>query len=180
MTSYRIPPGKDLARLLAEGQGLKGENFPRHLASGGQLSVSQTAYFQLMPFRAGDLVTNIHVMIITTGSSSTTKCKVALFNTAGTQLAVSADLGTSWETTGLKTHALGTPYSVPTDGVIYVAIHHVASTAATILRATAVAGVHTAVGSGAFILGAQTGQADMPSPATIANASQFGFWMGWS
>lgn len=164
--------------LVMHGQGLKGENFSRYFMQAGTAAVSGTVYFQGIGLSIGDVITNIHVRIVT-GGTSVTACKVGLYDTAGTRLALTADLGTSWQSGGMKTHALTAPYTVLTTGMYYLALFHTASTGAQPGRSTAAGGIYEAV-SGSMLMGAQSGQSDLPSSATIANSGQLGFWVGWS
>lgn len=172
---------RERSAILSDAQGLKGENFPRAAIVGGTISISGTVYYMLTPFRAGDRITNIHPHL-TVAASGVTACKAGLYAQDATQLASSADLGTSWQSTGIKTHALSTPYIVPSDAALYIVLFHtVSTTAATIARCSAATGIwQTPSGSAPYVFAAQTGLSDLPAPGTPANSNQLGFWVGWS
>lgn len=166
--------------ILTRGQGFAGENFSRAQVASSGAMVSGTIYFQGVALLAGDVITNLHPRIITAGAGITA-CRVGLYDAAGNRVAQSNDLGVSWQTGGLKTNALSAPYTVPTTGMYYVALFCTFTTTAPApARAGAVTGVFEAIGAGAMLEGTQAGQASLVTPATIANANQFAFWVGWS
>lgn len=161
----------DEAEVLRNAQGILAETHSRITSTmASSAIVSGTAYFHGIVLRAGTVVTNITVSVSVAGVAVTLS-KVGLFASDGTQLAVSADQGTSWHTTGNKTIAMGTPYTVLTTGFYYVAAIAVfTSTAPALIRGSTGAGsilAGTAIGSGVLPFGVQLAQADMPSPATI-------------
>lgn len=165
------PDGRSTDDLLLSAQAILAETHSRQTSTMASTAlVSGTAYFSAIVMRAGTVVTNITVSVSVAGAAVTLS-KVGLFTTAGAQLAVSADQGTSWQTTGNKTIAMATPYVVPTSGVYYVAAIAVfTSTAPALIRGSTGAGsilAGTAIGSGILPFGVQLVQADMPSPATI-------------
>ena len=114
-------------------QGLKGESWPRMLSVSTQILTSQKVQYVLLPFVKGDVVTNLY-LCVSVASASTTLAKMGLYSTGGTRLALSADTGTSWNTTGVRTVALTAPYTVTTTGGLYVAILSDGGTPATLFR----------------------------------------------
>lgn len=178
--SVENPYTRDM--LLVRGQGLINQNFPPYAATTAGLMVSQTVYFGLIGLLKGDIITNIHVAVSTTGTT-TTNTFVALYNSAGNRLAVSNDLTTALDSTGMKTLALSSAYTILSDGAYYIAILTVNGTpanCATLVRGTSNNSVMAAVGSGVKVDGTQTGQSTMPSSATISAGTTFGYWMGVS
>lgn len=172
------PPSRESLRMLAEG--IKGENFSRQAANASTIAVDGTVYYALLGFAGGDVVTNIHVSV-TTASSGSTLSKVGVYQTDGTRLALSADLGTAWQSAGAKTHALTSPLTIPTSGGYYLALVAKASTTLpTFLRMNNSTAPNNAIGSGAAPMATQTGQTDLPSPGTPAQASLLGYWFAWS
>lgn len=168
------------ADLLAQAQGFKGENFQRHLGAGGAAFVTGTVYYMGIVLCAGEVVSNLHTQISTLGAGISA-CKMGLYTKAGVLVASTADLGTSWQSTGTKTHALSAQYTVPTTDMYYIALFCTfVTTAPQPLRATAVTGNAAGVGSGSMLFGAQTGQVDLPAPATVANGNQLGYWVAYS
>jgi hypothetical protein len=173
--------GVDRAQILAAGQGLITQNFDRQTGFGGQILADGTAYFMLVPLCAGDVISNISIHVSTIGVTPTVS-KVGLYSKAGILLAASAELGAAWTTaTGTKTAALITPFTVPADDVYYIAVLCKAATLPTCTRGPATTSF-SGVGSGAVPYGVQTGQTDLPSPATIAfgSGAPFALWVGIS
>jgi hypothetical protein len=67
-------------------------------------------------------VTNIAVFAVNAGATLTSgQSLIGLYDATGTRQAVSADQSASWTSSGLKTVAMGTPYSA-TAGIYYVAL----------------------------------------------------------
>lgn len=165
-------------KLVAEG--LVSENFARSLASTGSVMTDGTVYYLAVELKAGDLVTNCHVIVSSAGATVTLS-KLGLYDKSLARLALSADQGTAWESTGLKTAAMGTPYRVLVDDLYYVAaISKATGTLPTLLRNTAQALGSPVVGSGVRDYGNQTGQTDLPSPGTIGGSAPIGYWVGVS
>lgn len=152
--------------------------------SGTPLSlVSGTAYYTLIPLKAGLLITNIHVIIATAAGASVTASKVGLYDSTLNRVAISADLGTSWQSLGLKTHALTSPYVVPEQGAYYVAAFCTfTTTAPATYRHPGPTGAQgsAAIGSGLKPWGSQTGQTDLPSVAVLSGTANPPMWYGVS
>jgi hypothetical protein len=170
------------AELLATGQGLISQNYDRSIAGGGASSTDGTVFFMALGLRAADVVTKLSIAISSAGGGITTS-KVGLYKKDGTRLALSADQGTAWQSSGVKTISMITPYTVPADDLYYGAIivkFSVASpTFLMAMQASTAGSVGEAVGSGARAYGIQAGQTDLPSPATIAVGSK-AYWIGAS
>lgn len=181
MTMSAFPAPRALDEINLAGEGLLSQNFDRILCSAGTIMVTQRVYFLLVPLRAGQVVTNAHVIVSTAGSTCT-NTQVGLYDTSGTRLAASADLGNSWESTGLKTNAFSAAYTVASTGVYYVALQSVSAVTMPTLYRSPNAGIATAeaVGSGAAIFGAQSTQATLPASATIGGTNMLGYWVGLS
>jgi hypothetical protein len=168
------------ADIQAVSDGLIAQTFARSAMTGGTILVGGTAYFSSMPLAAGDVVSSI-VICVTTAGVAMTLSKVGLYDTAGNRLAVSADQGTAWETSGYKAAAMTTPYTVPTTGVYYTAVIAAGGTNAIVGRTAmvipAVSGM--ALSPGAVLFGSETGQTDLDPTATItASSTSFYHWMG--
>jgi hypothetical protein len=84
---------------------------------------------------AGETITNIHAHVSVLGSGLTLS-KVAVLNSSGKILAVSADISSSLTSVGEKVLALTSPYSVLTDGAYFFALLQVGATPATIIVGT--------------------------------------------
>lgn len=88
--------------------------------------------------RAGQTVSNISFCSATTAAGTPTHYVFALYSTAGSLLASSADqTSTAWAANTMKTLAMGTPYKIPTTGLYYLMISVVATTVPTIKGGTA-------------------------------------------
>lgn len=182
MPVTKTQPYKDRNQVGVTAAGLIVENGPRQLFTGTQIMTDGVAYFMKIGLRAGDVVTNI-VIGITTAGTATTLSKAGLYTKAGVQLAASADQGSAWNSTGIKSVAMGTPYTVPADDGYYVCVVSKATTTlATLLRGANNSLATAAVGTGMAEIGTQTAQTDLPSPATITfgSGSPQGFWVGIS
>jgi len=164
--------------LVAEG--LITETYPRELINGSTIMIDGTAYFMKVTLLAGEVVANLAVVVATLGATVTLS-KVGLYSKAGSRLAVSADQGTAWQTTGIKNPAMISPYTVPTDDGYYVAVISKASTLPFVASATKLAAASGAIGSGMGAYGVQTGQTDLPTNATIIfSGSPIAVWEGVS
>ena len=181
MPTVSLAAPKTEAQILAEGQGLKGQNYDRPLASNVTTVTDGTIYFVLVPLRQGDVVTNLHIAV-NTASVASTVSKVGIYLPSdSTRQALTADLGTSWQTTGTKTHALTAPYTAPSTGVYwFAAIAKATTTLPTFARQSNLGGVDTAIGSGFAFMGQQTGQTDLIATATVSITTGLALWMGWS
>ena len=168
-------------RLLAQGQGFLAESAPRSLAQSTTVLASGGVYFVGIGLNQGDVVTNIHLRLISPLAVGVTACRVGLYDRAGNLLAQSADLGNSWESGAFKTHPLIAPYIVPTTGLYYVALFCTfITTAPTVVRTTGITGVFEAAAGGAILCGTQSGQVALPNPATITNSGSVSQWVAVS
>lgn len=178
-----IVPGRkktrDEIRQIAEGLG--GENYPRVLAATGTVLTGGTAYGVVVPFYAGDKVTNLLYHAVVAGSG-TSLFKAALYSIDGvTQLAASANQSSLFNSTNMKTVPLSAVYTVPSDqALLAVFVSTAATTLVSLARQNANGNVG-AVGTGALpFLTAGTGLSDLPTAPLTLTAGGFGFWTGWS
>lgn len=177
----RIYPAvsKSQVDILDTGEGLLGETFDRIMMSSAQTPTSGTVYSTLIGLRAGTVVANISVICAAT-AAGVTLLKVGLYNTAGTQLASSAESSASFNSSGLKTLAMTTPYTIPADGVYYCSFISVTGGSnPTIAGTGSFTNRNLPVGSSPRRTSDQSGQTDLPSPATFANGT-VGLWFGIS
>lgn len=167
--------GEDVA-----GEGLIAEAFDRALAPAGVIMIGGTVYLERVHLHAGDVVTNLHVAVTAAGVAVSLS-KVGLYSKAGARLALSADLGVAWQSTGLKTHPLIAAYKVDASDDYYVAaVAAAGTTLPTLLAGSAAPLAGAAVGAGLRPFAAMTGQADLPATATFAGAAPISYWMGLS
>ena len=169
----------DRHEVLLAAEGLIAEVFPRLDIVASSLGIDGTVYYMAVALLAGEVVTNISVIVNTAGVTMTLS-KVGLYDSAFTRLALSADQTTAWESTGVKTIALTSPYTVLTTGLYYVAIVAKGATIPAFSRTGTVALAAVAIGSGARPFAHQTGQTDLPATGTPAVTAPLPFWAGIS
>lgn len=174
--------------IALRAQGLFAETFDRKLVlsgGAGAAMVSGTVYYTAIPLLAGDVVANIHIAITQAGVS-VTMAKVGLCSPLAVLLGSSANQTSAWESTGMKSIVLASPYTVTSSGLYYIeAIAVAGGTLPGITRgivASATNAINAAVGGGQMPFGTQTGQADLPANGVLAapGAAQFPFWAGVS
>ena len=174
------PSAKSIEDIMLDAQGLVSQTFDReNSGGGGTILIDGSVYFGLMPFRAGQVINNLSILI-TTQATTMSIGKLGLYDLSGNLLASTASQTTAWESTGVKTAALTAAYTIPSTGAYYGAVFAKASTLPTMLRNLAGSGsAGLAVGSGARVIALQATQTDLPSTATFA-ASALGFWIAAS
>lgn len=169
--------------MLTRAQGLIAETVNRNNSFTTAVLISGSVYYVSVPLLAGDVVTNLITMVGTAGVGVTVS-KMGLYNAStGARLAVSADQATAWESTGIKTVPMVTPYVVPANGVYYAAIIAVAGTVPGFPRLLTTTGTTPATFIGAINGGIQpmaiqTGQTDLPLTATFAATAGQWPWIG--
>lgn len=105
--------------------GLLTANYWPLIAQNTFTPTSQKIHFGAVPVRAGMLISNIHVWVTTAAvGTDPTTVELALLSTAGARLAVTADVvaDAQWDTIGVKSFPLGTPYTVTETGLLHAAI----------------------------------------------------------
>ena len=161
-------------------QGLISETITRLAAPAtSSIMVDGTVYYMALGLRAGDVVSNI-VIAVNSAGVGLTLSKVGLYSKTGTLLAQSAELGTAWQSTGIKVSALTSPYTVLTDDGYYVAIVSKGGTLPTPIRTSTLNTVGNPVGAGIVPYATQTGQVDLPSPGTPTLGTTIAYWCGVS
>jgi hypothetical protein len=116
-------------------QGYYAETYPRGAIAGSTVSVNGTIHFGAVGLLAGDVVTAVSVYVQTLASGfSGTGVTLGLYTKSGALCASSADAQAAFGSTGMKTTAMTTPYTVPSDDLYYAAILSVASTPPVLLR----------------------------------------------
>lgn len=169
--------------ILMAAQGLVAQNFDRQTAQAAAASTSQTIYVSLIPCRAGTVITNLHIGVATTAGIGTATSFMGLYSRAFVRLAVTADLGTAFNSTGNKTAALTSPYTATTSDGIFGAVVGTNSTQSpSFARGSTSANLAAALGSGSVPFGTGgTGQTSLPTgPITIVATNGIAYWMGAS
>lgn len=172
----------DRDKVLRAGLGYTGANFAWHGTTNAAIMIDGSFYYMLTPFLAGDVVTNLHVRV-SNAAVTVSLSKMGLYALDGqTLLAQTASLGASWETAGGKTHALASPYTVPSTGCLYIGMVCKAGTLPQLLGVS-LAGYFTyKLASGSHPWGVTTGNTDLPASFTPNGdtGSPRAYWVGWS
>lgn len=184
-SSIRVNPGRyddlgeDIMSLISlSAQNLLSQNFDRQTGNSGLAASSGIGYYMSVPLRAGQVITNV-ITAITGAGVAITVGEVAIYDRDGDQLAISANITTAWESTGIKVNALGSPFTILETDIYYVAVLAVATTQPSMLRTvTGTAIPAGAVPGGLQPYGAESGLATLPATATIGVASAIPFWVG--
>lgn len=179
MVEIVAPIRKTRAETLTTQRGFISENWPLNVAASATLCTSQVLYANLVGVRAGDSISKV-VVNATVAAASLTLAKVGLYSTSGTQLAASATNHTNFNgATGFIETSLSSAYTVPADAVIYACVLMVGTTPSTLNRGNGNANTWGAYGSNSSPYKSQTGQADLPSPATLTESgSSLPLWVG--
>lgn len=170
--------------VLRRALGCYAETQPRTVLTGGStVTVSGTIYGVAVGLLAGDVVSNISCLVGTLASGfSGAGLRLALYSRAGVLLASSVDTQATFGSTGVKTTAMTTPYTVTTDDAYYASIISIASVPPALFRGHASGSANTAaVGAGIPLAVVQTAQTDLTSPATFtATTNSISVWFGIS
>lgn len=164
--------------------GIKGETFPVQACSSASAGASGAIYFVGAGLYANEVVSTI-VMGQTGAASGAGTCLAGLYTKAGVLVATTADQNSSWTGgTGKREMALTTAYTVPTTDMYYFAVFSAcASTQPSFARSTTSASqVFNKLSAGTYgLLGIQTGQSGLTTPATITmgGGSSIPWWFGW-
>lgn len=157
-------------------QGLVTETFPRHANASNQAPSSGDLVASMVGLLEGDVVTDVYV-IVGTAASGLTLAKVGIYDLNGYLLASSADISASLGTQGMKQLALSAPFHATRQDGYYVGLLQVGTTPAAIRRANSSTFDSSACGTGFRPNGVQSGQTDLPNPATFGNLGPF-YWFG--
>jgi hypothetical protein len=166
---------------LMRAQGYYAESSPLNAVANLQTTTGTgVVLYSPIGLLAGDVVSSMQLRCSTLGSGfSGIGMKVGLYSSASALLASSADCSTAFGSTGVKTVAMTTPYTITADGAYYCAVLAIASTTPTLIRAN-VAAAACGIATGGVVSpgGQQTGQTDLPAAATITFNSGNVFWFG--
>lgn len=186
-----VPANGSRNEQAIRAQGFITENFNRTFAhtTGGALT-SGTIFLALVGVKPGDVINNIHFVVETAGTvSGCTLAQGALMDRLGNRLAVTADSAgdrTATESTGLKTFALTSAYTIgaETEGV-YVALltsNGTTTCNAAVGGATVTDQAAVAARTGYFQPNgtAGTSQTAIGTTETVATTSAINFWCALS
>lgn len=171
--STRYPPNVDPDWLL-EGSpsGFRAHNI-------GQLDctsdldplTTQVMLSVALPLQAGSVVTNLTFKSGATAADTPTNWWFALYNTAGTLMAQTADqTSTAWAANTVKTVALATPQLITTSGVYYVGIMVKATDQPSLIgRAVGIAGAAASILSSKVLAQTSGSSLTTTAPSTISS-----------
>lgn len=115
--------------------GFLAANFAPEIGSSTTVPTAGTLYLLKVPIRTAITWTYVWFVVTTQGSGSSTGSYVGLYNSSGTLLTGSSDMGSSLTGNGLKQVALTTPQSLAAGAFVWVAIlSNLASTQPSILK----------------------------------------------
>lgn len=163
------------------------ENYPLMLATTNFLPTSQTAVFQLLSADIGDVITGIALCInVAAVGAGPTGIYVGLYDSAGVQLAVSANLTANgqWLVATPAKFAFTTPYAVLSNAGVYAMFLQNGTFATTQPQLARIGGGGWnsvfQTGTSLITQNTQAAQATPPSPATYTGgASNQQIWVGW-
>ena len=163
--------------LPQSASGLVGETMDRRLLTTTYTPVSQRLLLVPIYFWAGDRITGLwaHVQ---TGASTVTLIKQGIYSRTGSQLASTANNTSVYNSPGLATMALTSPFDITVSDIYYLAMLQVATTPAIM------SGVNTPqstlllpIGQGITLAARVDSQSDLPATASLATANQSAPWM---
>ena len=129
--------------------------------------VSGTLYGGAIGLLAGDTLTGMSCYQSAAASPVMTLAKMAAYTPTGTQLAWVDVTGAPWASTGVKVGTFGTPYTSPSDQVVYLCILTVLSSGTVTLLTRQPPNSNWGVGT-VKRSAIQTGLSDLPTPAVWA------------
>lgn len=164
--------GWGLADYNASGAGIKAWAGSPGNCTSGALTFGRIQLNKVW-LRAAATLSTVHLNIAVAGAGLTSSQNfVALYDSSGNQVAISADQTTAWGTTGIKDTALVTPYAAAAGGY-YVAVLSNGSTTAPSLTAHRTSG-SAMINYGLTLATARTlqtgtGNTSMPSSITLGS-----------
>lgn len=183
-TNYTV--GNDTRVLVpyntgAQSQGLVQWNYDSEAASSTNTLTLGTIFMGKVYLAAGQTVTGLGFTVLTAGATLT-YARAALYNSAGTQVALSNDQSTNWTSTGYKVNTLSAPYVVPTAGFYWVGFLTTGTTAPVCASSNGTQTTFNANVSGATLRHgtAGTGQTSLPGSITMSSMVSTGasLWIG--
>lgn len=184
------PVRPDRSSIFLAGLGLTNATTRPSAVTSSSAPATGVVYGTSLGARAGDIVTNIGVQVVTAGAGTTpTLVRFGTADSTGKILAVTADVHASagLTTQGIQTFALTAPLTISTSGLYYLVMLQVGSWGTTQMqlgRTSSGSGVGVGVSGGAFVSFAWTGQADLPavnSSVTVANnGSNITFFLAYN
>ena len=160
------------------GLGYTGETFSKDLIASSFAFTTGDCRATPLGLLAGDVITNV-ILDITVNIQTVTKFQIGLYNSAGNTLLASTANSTSNQNSGLNSYALSAPYTVPADGLYYLAVIVAATTMGSIGATAFGQNKGQGIGSnpkGSIVLASQSGL-----PAALGSSTwDQDIWFGWN
>lgn len=175
---------RDQLRLNAEG--ILAESLNPNTSVAAQAYSTGNVYGQLVGLRAGDVVSGIAVAVaVPATGTAPTVVRVGIANSAGTMLAVSANVNaTAFTAVGVQSVALTAPYTILASGayfLVYIIVGAWGTQQPTFWRGNSVSNtVLTALAGGVIPAFVWAGQADLPAvngALTISTTTNFCWYL---
>ena len=146
------------------------------VASGTFLTVAGTVYLMRLNARTSFILTNLWLVCTTGGSGTSSGSFAGLYNSSGSLLSTSADIGTAFASTGAISTALTTPQTLTAGSFYWAAIvFNLATTQPTLSRANITLGANANMNlTAASFRFATNGTLQTSLPASITPASNVG------
>ncbi len=169
---------RDRDDILNAGLGIVAESVsPPHGAYTAFGMVTQAVYGVAVGLRQGDVITKIGFPCAAVGSG-VTLFKMGLYDKTGVLLGSTADVKASLTANVVLEGALSSSYAVPADDLYYLVALGVGATPPSGMRANVSTNLlSTGINGGRRRCWAQTGQADLPAPATINDNGTANMWL---
>lgn len=184
--SFASTTGKYTGQWMAPDSGLVAWAFDIVGATANSLlTTAGTLYLVRMHVPVACSVTNVLIQITTAGATLTaSQCFAGLWNSAGTQIGITANQATLWQTAGLQTMALaGGPFTIPA-GDYLVGFYYNGTTAPTLSRGQNSGGTPGVVNLGSSTLRFSTANTGLtttpPAPLGAQTGTNLSFWAGIS
>lgn len=163
-------------------QGLVAWNYDSESANSTNTLTLGTIFMNKVYLPAGVTVNGLGFTIPTTVGASLTYARAGLYNSSGTQVALSNDQTTNWTSTGYKVNTLSSPYVVPSAGFYWVAFLATGTTAPVPCSSNGVQMGFNGNVTGATLRHgtAGTGQTSLPASITMSSMVSTGasIWTG--
>jgi hypothetical protein len=164
------------AQIGLNARGLIAEAYHPAVQQAFTAPATSSAHATLVGLREGDRITGV-VCFHTTASSGLTLAKAAIWNTAGTLLASSADASTAYNgnTNKYEVISFSSVYTVPADGGYQIGNVYVGTTPPALLRAVSQTGISAVIGSGALPSVTAGSQTDAANVTWVAQPTIYWF-----
>ncbi len=155
------------SNLSLVARGLQAETASPNSSIGGLAIIDGTAYYIGVPLLAGTTITGAAIVVTTVGAVLTLS-KVGLYDSAMNRIAISADQGTAWQSTGVQAVSFISSALISASGLYYAAVIAKGGATPALFRTGQSMNLVGAVNAGQAPFGRQTGQTDLPNPGVLS------------